>query len=436
MGQGKGVAWRFGPVLALLLLAACSLPTGPTAATRGLPEPTAPSLPPATAAPVPPSAAPSPAPSPPAAANLLVYAHQGALWGSDGRSARPLVEQSRAYGPLLSPDGRRLLYRQRESPTELAAEPFSLWLLDIATGREVAVDLSALPPYALEFEGRTLNLPRRPATIAWLPDGESLLFNTFVDFSAVGPGGGPRDDLWQVDAATGRVRRLLEEARPPASFTISPDGQWLLVNRPTRIEALRLATGERRTLLAFAAVLTYSEYAWLPQPHWLPDGHTARVAIAPPDPLTSSLFTLWQLDVEQQGPARRLGQVEGLAFAWSPDGRSWSPDGGRLVYLAGPGEKRQVVVAEATGSGSVPVAQVAGSFELLGWSPDGRMALYSEEGALYLIEDGRPPQVRPLGEIGAVAQLAWMPDALLVATSDGRLLRVSLAGRGIEEIGP
>lgn len=439
MPKAGSAVRRFGPgwgLLLLALLAACGLPASPTPSMRALPEPTASFLPAATTSPALPGATPSPSSAPGPAVDLVVYARAGQLWASDGRSAHSLVERGPAYAPLLSPDGRRLLYRRRETPTELAADPFSLWLYDMSTGQETAVDLSVLPAYPLEFDGRTLNLPRWPATIAWMPDGQSLLFNTYVDFSAVGPGSGLRDDLWQVEAATGQVRLLSEEAQPPASFAISPDGEWLLVSRPTRIEALRPATGERRTLLEFPAVLTYSEYAWLPQPRWMPDGRTAQVAIAPPDPLTSTTFALWRLHVEPQGPAEPLGQVEGAVFAWSPDGQSWSPDGSRLVYLSGPPEARQVVVADATGARAMPVANAAPSFTLLGWSPDGGRALYTAGGALYLIEDGPQPQVRPLGEVGMVAQLAWLPDSLLVVTPEGRLLRVPLSGAGVQEVEP
>jgi Tol biopolymer transport system component len=274
--------------------------------------------------------------------------------------------------------------------------------------------------------------------VAWMPDGQALLFNTWVDFSAVGPGRLLSDDLWQVDAATGAVHLLFPEEEPPASFTISPDGTWLLVNRPTRIEALNLSTGGRRTLLEFPMVLTYSEYAWLPEPRWLPGGGTAYVALAPDDPMQGAIFGLWRLDVEQ-GAAEQFDQVEGTVYAWSPDGRSWSPDGTRLAYISSAEDQPQVTVMSVGPGTTGFVAAVAlgeAIPRIVGWSPDGQTVLVQEGAALYGVQAGPGIQSWHLFDVGQppVQLFYGLGDVVLFSTADGRLFQLTPDGRGGREV--
>lgn len=433
---------RVALLILAVLLAACTVPGRPAAptaaptlparATATAPVPTAAARP--TAAPPPASAAPSPK----AAFAGVVYAREGALWAYDGQASRLLPTGGVASAPLLSPDGRRVLYRRPAAPTDLAAEPFSMWLLDLESGQETAVDLAALPAYPFELEGRTVALPRLPYLVAWMPDGQSFLFNTRVDFSLFGPGSLLSDDLWQGDAATGQVRSLLPEEEPPATFVISPDGKRLLVGRRTRIEALELSTGVRRTLLEFPAVLTYSEYAWLPEPRWLPDGRTAQVAIAPADPMQGSTYALWHLDVEE-GTAEQIDQVEGMAYAWSPDGRSWSPDGTRLAYISSAGEQPQVtVMSVGRGTSGSAASVVLGETipRILGWTPDGQTVLVQGGEVLYGIQAGPGIQSRSLVAVGAPPAQLWygLGNMVLFTTAEGAVFELTSDGQGIQKV--
>jgi Tol biopolymer transport system component len=381
---------------------------------------------------VPPST-PAPSPSPGFGPALVTYEREGSLYAYDGRASRTVLRDGRAYNPVLSPDGRRVSFRRHEEPTALSAQPFSLWLLDLSTGRETAVDLAALPPFPFNLEGRDLGLPRWPWSAAWLPAGDAFLFSTWVDFSAVGPGLLLSDDLWRVDAATGQMRNLFPETEPPASFTLSPDGRRVLVNRPTRIEALDLASGERHTLLEFAAVATYSEYSWLPEPRWLPDSRVTHVAVAPPDPMQSAAFALWRLDTEK-GTAQRLGEVNGSVFAWSPNGPSWSPDGTRLAYVSAREGQRNVYLANADGTAEVPLLRGEEMPGVLGWSPDGQTILCQQGVAVYAVAVGPELSARQLVDVSGVAQASWAEGVVLLVTSEGRLLRVVLDGSGVQDI--
>jgi hypothetical protein len=446
VGAKPAVAGGRGLTLLVLflLLAGCAAPATvalqPTSPVdTAAPEPTSPRPadtpvpPPTTTRPTPvPTTTPLPPPGP-AGSPPLVYQFGGDIWLYDRGAPRQLTSDGRSYQPQLSPHGRWVLFRRQEPPTELSASPFSLWVLDLASGQEQAIDLSPLPPYTATFEDGTLALPRWPLQTTWLPDGQSFLFNTMVDFSMLGPGSSPGDDLWLADAATGRVRSLFPGTGGYAMFTLSPDGQWVLWSRPTQIEAMRLSSGERRTLLEFPGVVTYSEYAWLPEPLWRSDSRSACVAIGPEDPMQSQAYTLWQLDVVE-GSSRQLGQVQGAVFAWSPMGSSWSPDCSQLAYVTQVGQESRVVLAAADGSGAQELARGTNPM-ILGWSPDGRLALYQDESVLYGIAAGTQPQVRRLANVGWGVTVLWRDDVLLVAAGNG-LLQVATDGSGVQNLQP
>ncbi len=420
--------WPLLLLVGLCLTACGPAPTAtppPTASPTPLPLPTetaAPSPPPTLAQP-----SPTPRPRPP-----LVYEQDGNLWLYEGTSPHILIEDGRSYRPQVSPDGRTLLFRRREEPTELTPAPFSLWLLDLETGEERSVDLSALPPEPFTTaEGEMVELPRLPFDTVWLPDGSAVLLNTGVDYSAVMPGGGEGfADLWLVDPQSGTLRQLLPGEESPATFTLSPDGQTVLLNYADRIEAVDLESGERRLFLHFTPVPTYSEYRWLPDPRWLPEGRAAVVAIGPAEPMESATFTLWRLDVAG-GEAMEIGQVEGSAFAWSPDGNSWSPDGGRLLYVQ---QVRRVLLTEVATGRTVEVAQ-GESPRVLGWSPDGQTALYADGPVVYGLTAGERPAVRRLVETALPAFLSWW-DGDLFLFQEGSLFRVLPDGGGVEKVGP
>lgn len=432
--------WRLTALLLLLalFLPACGpsppQPTQPPPAAS--PRPTETSAPPPTvaptAAPTPaPTTAPTAAPTPPPALRPIVYERGGNIWLYDGTTHQALTNDRRSFDPLLSPDGGYLLFYREEEPTEVSANPRSLWVYHMETAQESRIDLTVLPTYSTTFEEEQMELPRWPAKEVWLPDGRHFLFNTYVDFSMVGPGSVPEDDLWSVDAQTGQVRNILPGGEGAAFFSLHPEGQWVLLNRPTRIDAFHLENEEQRTLLEFPFVPTYSEYAWLPEPHWLPDGRHAHVAIGPAEPLESVVYTLWRIDLEG-APAEQIGQVTGSVFAWSPTGASWSPDGSRLLYVQ---ETERVMLANADGSEATEVAS-GDHPQIVGWSPDGQIALYQDQALLLGVDIEPQPTVRQLAEIGAVeVTVRWRGEELFVATA-GQLLQVATDGSGVEQVNP
>lgn len=265
-----------------------------------------------------------------------------------------------------------------------------------------------------------------------------LMLAAFCSLSAVTAGSGgsyappPGDDgpVWSPDASTiaYRSRRLPNALRvvhpdgsgdralaglwPPPFFTrpvyaFSPDWRWvafggqeLLVGRPD--------TEERGSL---GAMLPWT------RPAWSPEGD--RLAYARAD-------GVYVVRRDGSGPVRVSRRQTG-ELAWSPDGR-W------ITFATSTGERSELVITAADGSGErdLTASMPAGIAPV--FSPDGsRIAFLSsspEEGTrigVLTLADGRVQHLGPATQ----SSLAWSPDGRTLYASGGGILAYDVAtGRG------
>ncbi len=161
--------------------------------------------------------------------------------------------------------------------------------------------------------------------LAWSPDGRQIAYARQIR----GENGSLVNDLFLVDVATGRTRRLTRDRRA-ASPTFAADGQRLAfvgVERGTgtaNVFALDLATGRERPLTAFEGDVQITAARWSPAGE--------RIALA--------VFTaagrreLMLLDASS-GALTTVPTGEGLADS-RQDSRDpiWSPDGHALAFTS------------------------------------------------------------------------------------------------------
>lgn len=315
--------------------------------------------------------------------------------------------------PEFSPDGQLILFRRQGPVATVSPDPgaevptTTLWAVPVdgGTPRLVLDPLAALP--AVPGSGALADdlYPSAAGRLAWLPGGREVLFSSryLTVNSTLG-----NHDLWRLDLETGQLDALLpagQGGRP----TLSPDGGQVLLSTPQELAVARADGTERRTLLTFERVPTYSEWEWVPEPVWNDDG-SLHVALAQPwqagRPVT---YTLLRLD-PASGESQELGEVE-APWLHTP---LWSPDASRLAYIAaGSG-----LVMAGTG-GEDPRLVAAGETSIpLAWSPAGTRLAFVREGRYCVAEaageDAEPLCVAPTWD----AAVYWLDEETLVVMAD------------------
>jgi dipeptidyl aminopeptidase/acylaminoacyl peptidase len=111
---------------------------------------------------------------------------------------------------------------------------------------------------------------------------------------------------------------------------------------------------------------------WASDPQISPDGKTIAYVRKTNDIMTDKArSTIWLVDVAS-GQQRPL--LAGTGSYFSP---RWSPDGGRLAYVAAEGGSPQLFVRWMSSGESARITQLPQSPSSIAWSPDGRRLAYS-----------------------------------------------------------
>ena len=285
------------------------------------------------------------------------------LWTkSDGE--RSLTTTGSVIAVKISPSRKMVAFTRQVD--DFHAE---LWAIDIDGSNERRlVSISALDD--LSFEVRDTNaVAVNPGQFEWHPDLPILAFNTQQVFD--GPGSSLLNDLRWVNAKTGEILTIL----PPGSggqFFYNSDGSQVAVSTPNSISLVEADGSNRRDVLVYDGVNTYSEYRFYAQPIWSPEGNFLRVAIPPSDPLAEPRLptTLWYIPIDGS-LASQVGSITAAPIVASEP--IFSPDTARLIYLRETGEAAQNMnelhITNGDGSGDF-VYQKAAQIILESWSTD------------------------------------------------------------------
>ena len=222
-----------------------------------------------------------------------------------GLDVRDLVKLDRVSSPLLSPDGRVVVFAQRSVDADLKAST-ALYARNLVT-RDVA------PPQRITPEGWNVN------SAQFSPDGQTLYFLSARDGS---------QQLFAMPAAGGEPRQLTDFVLDVESYQLSPDGRRVAFSTGTFAEcAADLACSKRKLDERAADKASGRVYDQLFVRHWdtWRDGRRSRLFVADLPaaggaPVASATLLSGALD----------GDIPGKPFGDAGD-YTWSPDGGHLV---------------------------------------------------------------------------------------------------------
>ncbi len=227
-----------------------------------------------------------------------------------------------------------------------------------------------------------------PYRITWVPGTHTLAFNTRMTFE--GPGLILPDELRLIDADSVTLSVLMAPGTA-GDFYYSPDGSQIALVNGTMISVVDADGGNRRDLLTFPFVITYSEYTYYPPVVWSPDSTYVRASIPPADPLLvpPDPTTIWHLPADGSG-ASSLMTITSVPFFHSA--ANISPDTSKLAYLSmvTPGAPPIVDLHISNTDGSGDVIYNSGDRQFEAWSTDGEHFIFTES--------GRNPKIGRVGD--------------------------------------
>lgn len=312
---------------------------------------------------------------------------------------------------LVSPDGRRLAYLSRGEATN------SLHVINVdGSGSETLVNSADLP-----LPPDAGNVVRVIDTVAWLPDGRTLAFNTTI-VSQEGPGAASHMDLYTVTLDASLTERF-PSGSGGATFAISPDGRQVIFGLPESVVRAHMDGTGAETLLEFDFVNTASEYTYAPKAQWTADGSAAYVAVPSADPWGAGAdATLYRIPAGET--AVEIGSVLGNIL-FNPV--RWTSDGEKLAYVQIVSSRRpsDQALTLADGDGQNPVTyRVGDQLFLHDWNPAGTHFLYAGNGFYAIGQPGESPVeiIVPVGTAG----MTWLNnDSFVMANGSGGVWNLS-----------
>jgi Tol biopolymer transport system component len=259
----------------------------------------------------------------------------------DQRASKPVVGIG---SPLLSPDGKRIVFRALNQ----------IWLLDIATGK----------PAALTQDGYHKSDP------SWSPDGAQIAY-------ACDRGG--TIDIWLHDLRSDASRQLTRFEGAAASCAWSPDGKSIaLLSEGGGLHLATVATGATRRLIG--------DLYQPGRPSWSPDGKTIALAALKPYSrrFREGLNEILTVDVASGSVAYQpISQHRSIATR-GDDGPVWAPDGRHLAFIFA--SQLHVAPIDAKGKLTGAPRKIADEVaDAPSWSADGKALLFLSLGKLRLV---------------------------------------------------
>ncbi|MBB1060309.1 alpha/beta hydrolase family protein [Marilutibacter spongiae] len=225
----------------------------------------------------------------------------GAHAAERGFDVRDMAGLDRYASPVLSSNGRHLVFAKRVADLDANSATSSLWIEDLFAR-------DAAPPVRLTPEGWNVNSP------AFSPDGRTVYFLSAKSGSS---------QLYAIDAGGGTPRQVTDLPVDVGGFRLSPGGDRVAVN----VEAFADCAGDLACTAARLDSRAASKqsgvvYDRMFVRHWdtWNDGRLNRVFVAPLGKAPVKSATLVGADLVADVPSRPFG--DSSEYTWAPDGNT------------------------------------------------------------------------------------------------------------------
>jgi tricorn protease len=357
------------------------------------------------------------------------------IWKISERGGRPAQVTRHASGnlffPSISSDGRTIVYE----------ENFGLWKLDTASGKssEIRIDVKSDEkenPVALltiqnEADGFSLSPSSRRAAISthgevftvatdrgevqrvtetfwregdplWSPNGKWIAFTS----DRTG-----REEIWIADERGRTAKKLTDSDTEKLSLAWSPDSKWLMFSATDhKLRQVDIESGN-------TVELASSDVSNISGPQYSPDGKW--ISYARPD---GNLRSHVYVKPIAGGAERMIGGEEFLMTT----GARWTPDGKKLLFLAGSGA---FSIASTSGRTTMQLHSV--SLTRIEKNPTERGVDTEEEA------QSAPPAERRPGPGGAAASaLAKVEVKIEWDGLDRRVRQITRSGDSVFSVAP
>jgi Tol biopolymer transport system component len=283
-----------------------------------------------------------------------------------GAEARLITNTpDRAFAPLLSPDGRALVFMRREAP--------HLSSMEQLFRQNLAADMSPQGAPQLLYQGRST-----PSGLAWAPSGRELIF-CIGDRSSFGPFANSQLYRLRADTPSPKVSLGVRSGCSTVSISRSDgSGRAMLVYGSVDNTKSGLWQADIGALQRAAPLAPSSRFDGLPS--YSPDGSlVAFVSNRSGNP------EVWVTQRDGTG-VKKITENSQISSA-----PRWSPDGSRLLYGAPVPPREAALRAALNGLYIVPIAGGAPSRVGLGlpsasdpfWSRDGQWIYYWSDSQLW-----------------------------------------------------
>lgn len=221
-----------------------------------------------------------------------------------GLDVRDLVSIDRVSSPVLSEDGRQLVFAQRSAEADGSKAETAIYARNLVT-RDMA------PPRRVTPAGWNVNSP------ALSPDGQTLYFLSAKNGSS---------QLYSMPLAGGTPRQLTDVAVDVGSYQLSPDGTRVAFSADTFADCgADLACTKTRLTEHKDAAASGVVYDQLFVRHWdtWRDGTRSRLFVADlPAARAAAVKTVRALGHALDGdiPSKPFGGADD--YTWAPDGQS------------------------------------------------------------------------------------------------------------------